>query len=314
MPRASGLSHRSWWIAALLLLAGPVGLALSQETKQTAGPPYRVGGGVSRPEIVSNTAPVYTELARRAKITGTVILEATIDEQGNVTDTRILKGLPMGLDQSAVEAIKTWKFKPALLDGRPVPVYYVLTVNFQINDADPSYGPRFRKFLTEHPDFAARLHTQRFAEAAELLDRWGAEQPADADVSLARTHLLLEQGRLKDAWAETQNRRDPDPYEALQSVGYYAFKQTVSDNSLDAASRLEIIDLGLEAETLALAAKPDGLEVIIFKNRLLYQKAALTTDPQERQALLDEAYQLEQRVRELRAKQGGGSEDSHKPQ
>jgi TonB family protein len=289
----------------LLLLAGPAGSALSQEAPRAAGPPYRVGDKVSRPEIVSSVPPVYTELARRARVTGTVILEATIDEQGNVTDTRVLKGLPMGLDRSAVEAVRKWKFKPALLDGRPVPVYYVLTVNFQIDDSDPGSGPRFTKFLKEHPDFAAHLHAQRFAEAAELLDHWGAEQPEDADIPLARTHLLLEQGRLKEAWEEAQNRRDPDPYEALHSVGYFAFKRVASDNSLDAASRAEIIDLGLEAETLAMAVKVDGLEAIIFKNRLLHEKAALTKDPQERQALLDEAYQLEQRVRELRRKLEG---------
>jgi TonB family protein len=45
---------------------------------------------------------------------------------------RVLKGLPMGLDHAAVDAVQKWKFKPATLEGRPVKVYYVLTVNFQV--------------------------------------------------------------------------------------------------------------------------------------------------------------------------------------
>ena len=95
--------------------------------------PLRVGGAVTRPELIGNPGkPVYTELARRARVTGTVIVEAIIDTGGNVTNVRVLKGLPMGLDRAAVEAVQKWKFKPATLEGRPVKVYYVLTVNFQV--------------------------------------------------------------------------------------------------------------------------------------------------------------------------------------
>ena len=94
--------------------------------------PLRVGGGVSRPEITSKVNPVYTEIARKARLQGTVIVEAIIDERGNVTNVRVLKGLPMGLDRSAVDAVEKWKFKPAMFQGRPVKVYYVLTVNFQV--------------------------------------------------------------------------------------------------------------------------------------------------------------------------------------
>jgi protein TonB len=61
-----------------------------------------------------------------------VIVEAIIDENGRVTNVKVLKGLPMGLDRSAVEAVQRWRFKPAMFQGRPVKVYYVLTVNFQV--------------------------------------------------------------------------------------------------------------------------------------------------------------------------------------
>ena len=62
-----------------------------------------------------------------------LIIQAIIDKEGNVTSVKLLKGLPMGLDQAALDAIKKWRFRPATLaDGRPVAVYYTLTVNFQL--------------------------------------------------------------------------------------------------------------------------------------------------------------------------------------
>ena len=101
-------------VAALLLSLGVGAAAVAAQDATPAGPPYRVGDGVSRPEIISATHPVYTELARRARVTGTVIVEAIINEQGDIENVRVLKGQPMGLDQAAVEAVKTWMFKPAM--------------------------------------------------------------------------------------------------------------------------------------------------------------------------------------------------------
>jgi len=94
--------------------------------------PIVVGGAVLKPEILVKTQPRYTELARRANIEGVVILKAVIDERGYVTGLEVLKDLPMGLDKAAVDAVRTWRFKPATLHDRPVKVYFNLTVNFQI--------------------------------------------------------------------------------------------------------------------------------------------------------------------------------------
>jgi len=94
--------------------------------------PIMVGGDVKAPRRLYDPRPGYTEMARKARIQGIVIVQATIDERGNVTDARILKGLPMGLDQKALEAVRKWKFEPATLDGEPVPVYYNLTINFTL--------------------------------------------------------------------------------------------------------------------------------------------------------------------------------------
>jgi len=94
--------------------------------------PIRVTGAVTRPVLLDGPQPRYTEMARRAGVQGTVIVEAIIDETGHVTDVRILKALPMGLDRAAVEAVQSWRFKPATLAGRAVKVYYTLTANFTL--------------------------------------------------------------------------------------------------------------------------------------------------------------------------------------
>lgn len=88
--------------------------------------------GMTRPVPVHQVQPRYTENARRAGVQGMVIVEAIIDEQGNVDNVRVLRGLPMGLDREAVAAVQQWKFTPAMLGGRPVRIYFTLTVNFTI--------------------------------------------------------------------------------------------------------------------------------------------------------------------------------------
>ncbi|HEX7182596.1 MAG TPA: TonB family protein, partial [Thermoanaerobaculia bacterium] len=115
---------------------GSIGIGIGITAAPSPAPvedqPIRVFGAVKRPEMLSGAQPRYSETARRARIQGTVILEAVIDQKGRVTDLRVLKSLPMGLDQSALDAVREWRFRPATLEGRPVKVYYTLTVNFQI--------------------------------------------------------------------------------------------------------------------------------------------------------------------------------------
>ncbi len=91
-----------------------------------------VGGNITKPVKIYSPAPQYTEEARQARIQGVVIVQAIIDCRGDVTDVTVLKGLPMGLTEATVAAISQWRFEPARLDGRPVSVYYNLTVNFRL--------------------------------------------------------------------------------------------------------------------------------------------------------------------------------------
>jgi TonB family protein len=95
--------------------------------------PLRVGGDVRAPVVVQKVEPSYTEEARKAQINGIVIIEAIIGRDGVVKDARVIKPLPFGLDQAALDAVKQWKFKPGTLNGQPVDVVFNLTVNFRLD-------------------------------------------------------------------------------------------------------------------------------------------------------------------------------------
>ena len=84
------------------------------------------------PELLHRVNPEYPELARRARMEGFVILQAVIDKQGNVTDVEVLRGLGLGLDVAAMDAVKQWKYTPTTYNGRPVEVILTVNVVFQL--------------------------------------------------------------------------------------------------------------------------------------------------------------------------------------
>lgn len=97
--------------------------------------PVIVGGDVQAPVRLTELNPIYPEAARKARIEGNVILQLTIDKNGNVIDVKVLRGLPMGLTEVAVEEAKKQKFKPAyrLSTKLPVDCIFTLTVSFRLH-------------------------------------------------------------------------------------------------------------------------------------------------------------------------------------
>jgi protein TonB len=87
---------------------------------------------IAAPEIVDQVEPRYTEPARHAGIEGVVILELIIDTGGAVDSVKVHRGLPLGLTQSAVDAVRQWRFAPSTYNGHPVAVRYILTVRFNL--------------------------------------------------------------------------------------------------------------------------------------------------------------------------------------
>jgi protein TonB len=93
---------------------------------------FVVGGNITEPVKLSGPNPIYPEAARRARIQGVVVLECTIGKDGLVNATKVLRGLPLGLTEAAVDAVKKWRFQASTLNGRPVEVLYILTVRFNL--------------------------------------------------------------------------------------------------------------------------------------------------------------------------------------
>lgn len=114
------------------LMKNPTGI-LPEPAAATPDAPLRVGGDVKAPVVLERVEPRYPEDARAARVAGIVILEVVIDRNGNVKNPRVLKPLPFGLDQSAVDAVRQWKFLPGTVNGEPVDVIFNLTINFMLD-------------------------------------------------------------------------------------------------------------------------------------------------------------------------------------
>jgi len=93
---------------------------------------YRVGGGVSAPKPIFSPDPEYSEEARKAKYQGTVVIWLVVGADGRPREIRIARSLGMGLDEKAIDAIRTWRFEPARRDGRPVAVQVNVEVTFRL--------------------------------------------------------------------------------------------------------------------------------------------------------------------------------------
>ncbi len=94
---------------------------------------FRIGGGVSAPVPIVSPEAEFSDEARRAKYQGVCLVSLIVDAQGNPQNPRVIRALGMGLDEKALEAVRKYKFKPALKDGRsPVPVMITIEVNFRL--------------------------------------------------------------------------------------------------------------------------------------------------------------------------------------
>lgn len=91
--------------------------------------PIRIGDGVPPPTKIHDVPPVYPPAARAAGIGGIVILDATIDAMGEVSNLEVLQSVPE-LDEAAIAAVEQWRYEPTLVDGVPVSVTMTMTISF----------------------------------------------------------------------------------------------------------------------------------------------------------------------------------------
>jgi len=97
---------------------------------------YHVGSGVTAPVVIHQALPQYTEEARQAKYQGICLISIIVDVNGNPQNARVVRPLGMGLDEKALEAVRQFRFTPAIKDGKtPVPVKITVQVNFRLYDS-----------------------------------------------------------------------------------------------------------------------------------------------------------------------------------
>jgi protein TonB len=116
-------------------LAGSTGTAVPpppqpQPTKRIV----RAGSLLKAPRLIYSVNPEYPTLARQTHIQGTVVVDAVIDEKGNVVQTRVVSGHPLLID-AALKAVLQWKYEPTSLNGQPISVELHVQVNFNVNAA-----------------------------------------------------------------------------------------------------------------------------------------------------------------------------------
>jgi TonB family protein len=94
--------------------------------------PRKIGGGVTPPKVLFAGEPQYTPAARELKLSGNVLVYLQVDTNGNPIHIRLLRPLGLGLDEAAIRAVETYRFTPAMSNGKPVIVEMNVEVNFQI--------------------------------------------------------------------------------------------------------------------------------------------------------------------------------------
>ncbi len=142
--------RREFAVALLFLLAAP--FAAAQQTVPPTPPPgvaaptspvdptdvippgpYKIGGRISAPVLKQRVTARYTDEARQAHYQGVCLIGLTVDTHGKPQNIHVVRALGMGLDEKAIEAIRGYRFKPALMDHRtPVPVQITIEIDFRL--------------------------------------------------------------------------------------------------------------------------------------------------------------------------------------
>jgi Ca-activated chloride channel homolog len=178
--------------------------------------PIRIGGNLQESKLIRKVDPVYPELAKQAKVSGTVSLELNVDENGNVSNARVLNGHVL-LNQMAIDAVKQWKYSPTLLNGTPIPVIATANVAFNFSDTsqsriDPAIASLIARVKAGQSIGAEALIREGKAEVELLVT--GRSNELTAKLQLAGFEII--------SWPQGSNvatgRIAPEKLEALLGV------------------------------------------------------------------------------------------------
>jgi len=107
------------------------GLAVANNQPAAPAAPLAVGGDVKQAKLISSVQPAYPAMAKAQHISGAVNIDALIDADGRVTTMKVISG-PTLLQEAAKDALKQWKYQPAMLDGKAVPMHLTVTLQFRL--------------------------------------------------------------------------------------------------------------------------------------------------------------------------------------
>jgi TonB family protein len=141
--RSVMLRHRLALIAGVAVLSASVFVAGTPDKKPVPVPAGENGVTTPVRTVDSVALPVYPEMARKSRVDGTVVLQATIQTNGNIDQLSVLKEDPkeFGFGESAMEAVRQWRYEPAFKDGEPVAVYMMIHVKFKLDNNKPDPEP-----------------------------------------------------------------------------------------------------------------------------------------------------------------------------
>ena len=107
------------------------GLTVANNQPAAPAAPVAVGGEIKQAKLISAVQPQYPALAKAQHVSGGVTIDALIDANGRVTTMKVISG-PTLLQQAAMDALKRWKYQPAMLDGKSVPIHLSVTIQFRL--------------------------------------------------------------------------------------------------------------------------------------------------------------------------------------
>jgi len=107
------------------------GLAGSNNQPSAPAAPLPIGGDAKQAKLIFSVPPVYPALAKSQHVSGNVLIDALIDANGHVTTMKVVSG-PSLLHQAAMDALRQWKYQPASLNGKLVPMHLAVTIQFRL--------------------------------------------------------------------------------------------------------------------------------------------------------------------------------------
>ncbi|HXG95340.1 MAG TPA: TonB family protein [Blastocatellia bacterium] len=224
-----------------------------QQDERPAPPKViRKSGGVLAAEATNLVNPAYPPLAKAARVSGSVVVEVTIDEEGNVIAARAISGHPL-LKDAAVDAARGWKFKPTLLSGQPVKVIGTITFNFHLdNDKEIE---ALKEKINANPG-SAELHyelanlykgSMQYEKAIEEYKQALSLEPNHAGAYLGLGDVYEMTGRGNEAIETYKDALNAHPNSAFTEGIYMAlgsayFKQERNEEALEAYKQVAAIN------------------------------------------------------------------------